>query len=294
MRNPFRITGGVRVMMGEKLSRHTSFRIGGAAQYFVYVHTKNALRNVLNIITKNKMQYFLIGAGTNLLVADEGFKGVVLKLGGVFKRMAIHNGRCSCGSGLLVDCLLTMAAKKGYGGLEFMAGIPGTMGGAVKGNAGAFGSSIADFTESVVIMDGSGIERTKTKSEIGFSYRDSRIRNGEIITAVNLLMKKEKRKAILLKINRNLMIRKRKHPTGYSAGSFFKNPSGHAAGRLIEDCGLKGLSIGGAEISEKHGNYIINRGQAHAADVIALARVVQQRVRKKTGITLEREVRLLK
>lgn len=294
MRNPFRITGGVRVMMGEKLSRHTSFRIGGAAQYFVYVHTKDALRNVLTIIMKNKMQYFLIGAGTNLLVADEGFRGVVLKLGGVFKRMAIRNSRCSCGSGLLIDRFLTVAAKIGYGGLEFMAGIPGTMGGAVKGNAGAFGSSVSDFTESVVIMDGSGIERTKTKSEIGFSYRDSRIRNGEIITAVNLLLKKEKRKEILFRIDRNLMIRKRKHPTGYSAGSFFKNPSGHAAGRLIEDCGLKGLSIGGAEISEKHGNYIINRGQAQAADVIALARVVQQRVRKKTGITLEREVRLLK
>jgi UDP-N-acetylmuramate dehydrogenase len=294
MRNPFRRVNGMRLVRGERLSRHTSFRIGGAAQYFVHVYTNKALRYVLRIIRDHDMQYFVIGAGTNLLVADKGFAGVILKLGGVFKRMVMRNGLCRCGSGILVDDLLKAAARKSYGGLEFMAGIPGTLGGAIKGNAGAFGRSIADFTESITIIDETGCERNMVKQEIGFSYRESRVRNGNIITMVNLQMRKEKQKTIQLRIKKNLMIRKRKHPTGYSAGSFFKNPPGHAAGRLIEECGLKGLSIGGAEISEKHGNYIINRGQANAADVIALARVVQQRVHKKTGVRLEREVRLLK
>ena len=294
MRNPFRRTEGMRLMKGEKLSRHTSFHIGGAAQYFVYVHTKKALRYVLRVIMDHDMQYFVIGAGTNLLVADGGFAGVILKLGGVFKRVILRNGLCRCGSGILIDDLLKTAAKRGYGGLEFMAGIPGTLGGAIKGNAGAFGRSISDFTKSVTIIDETGSEKVLVTQDIGFSYRESRIRNGNIITMIDLQMRKEKQRSIQLRIKKNLMIRKRKHPTGYSAGSFFKNPPGHAAGKLIEECGLKGLSIGGAEISEKHGNYIINRGQANAADVIALARVIQQRVHKKTGVRLEREVRLLK
>ena len=294
MRNPFRKKDGMRLMMDEMLSRHTSFRIGGAAQYFVYVHTKKALRYVLRVVKDRGMQYFVIGAGTNLLVADKGFAGVILKLGGVFKRMRVRSGLCCCGSGMLIDDLVNVAVKKGCGGLEFMAGIPGTLGGAIKGNAGAFGSSISDLTDRIAIMDATGSERIVTRKELGFSYRESRIRNGDIITQVYLHMRSATRKSIRLKIKRNLAIRKKKHPTGYSAGSFFKNPPGHAAGRLIEECGLKGLSVGGAEISEKHGNYIINRGQANAADVIALARVVQQRVHKKTGVKLEREVRLLK
>ncbi len=294
MRNPFHRISGIRVMIEEQLSRHTSFRIGGTAQYFICVYTKKSLHQTVRIIAKRRMPYFVIGAGTNLLAADSGFRGVILKLGGVFKRMTIRNGYCSCGSGMLIDDLLDRTAVKGYGGLEFMAGIPGTLGGAVKGNAGAFGGSISDHIESVEMMDESGGYCTRIKGELGFSYRNSRITNGEIITAVNLFMKKQRPAMTRQGIKKNLLLRKKKHPTGYSAGSFFKNPPGYAAGRLIEECGLKGLSIGGAEISEKHGNYIINRGRATAADVIALARVVQQRVRKKTGITLEREVRLLK
>lgn len=294
MKDPFRDTSGIKVVMDERLSEHTSFHIGGVARFFVYVRTKKGLSDVLQTIQKNGMQYFVIGAGTNLLVADKGFKGVVLKLGGVFKRMTMRNAHCRCGGAMLINDFLNAAAGKGYGGVEFMAGIPGTMGGAVKGNAGAFGYSVADCTESVVIVDESGAESIRPKAEIGFSYRSSRIRDGEIITAVNLIMRREKRKVIRRRIERTLMIRKRKHPTGYSAGSFFKNPPGYAAGKLIDECGLKGLSVGGAEISEKHGNYIINRGQALASDVITLSRIIQQRVRKKTGITLEREVRLLK
>jgi len=294
MKNPFQGIKDIRVTMNEKLSGHTSFHIGGPAQYFVSVHTKKALNDVLRRIKKSNLKYFLIGAGTNLLVGDAGFKGVILKLGGTFKKMSIHNGLCQCGAGMLIDEFLKRTADRGYGGAEFLAGIPGTLGGAVKGNAGAFGGAIADLTEGVVITDRRGNERIVPAEEIGFAYRESRIKDGEIITTINLRLKKQKRDAILGKINRNLRKRERKHPRGYSAGSFFKNPNCRPAGRLIEECGLKGMSVGDAEVSRKHGNYIVNRGQARAADVIALSSLVKKAVREQTGILLKQEVRVLK
>ena len=223
MKDPFGKMNGVKVMMEEPLSHHTTFRIGGAAQYFVFISSKKALDKVIKVIAKRKMQYFVIGAGTNLLVADQGFRGVILKLGGAFKRMTMRNGHCACGSGMLIDDLLDQAAEKGYGGLEFMAGIPGTLGGAVKGNAGAFGGSISDHIESVELIDESGELCRRSKEELGFSYRASRITDTEIITSVNLVMKKQQRTITRRRIKKNLMLRKTKHPSGYSAGSFFKN-----------------------------------------------------------------------
>jgi UDP-N-acetylmuramate dehydrogenase len=294
MMDPFRGIRGTKVMMNEELSKHTSFHIGGPAQYLVYVLTKKALCGVLGVIRKKKMRFFLIGAGTNLLAMDAGFDGVILKLGGVFKKMSLRNGQCRCGGGLLIDKFLRGVAEKGYGGAEFMAGIPGTLGGAVKGNAGAFGRSISDLIESVVVMDRYGVERIMLRAELGFSYRNSRVKESDIITSVDLVLKKQKRRVILDRINKNLRIRERKHPKGYSAGSFFKNPPGRPAGQLIDECGLKGMSVGDAEISRKHGNYIINRGQAMASDVMALSTAVRKAVREKTGVTLKQEVKVLK
>jgi UDP-N-acetylmuramate dehydrogenase len=294
VRNPFSNIDGIKVIMEEGLAKHTSINIGGAAQYFVYVYSKKALKEVLKTITRRHMRYFIIGAGTNLLVSDQGFRGVVLKLGGTFKRLTLCNGLCRCGGGLLIKDFLDRTVKRGYGGAEFMAGIPGTVGGAIKGNAGAFGNSISDITEGVFLMDKYGIEKTRTNIEAGFSYRKSRINRWEFVTAAHLILKKENRKSILFRLNRNLRSRQRKHPKGFSAGSFFKNPSGCAAGKLIEDCGLKGQSVGGAVVSEKHGNYILNRGNAHASDVLALAAQIRKKVRAETGIDLKQEVILLK
>jgi len=294
VKNPFSNIAGIKVIMEERLAKHTSFNIGGAAQYFVYVYSKKALKEVLKVIMRRHMRYFIIGAGTNLLVSDQGFRGVVLKLGGTFKRMSLRNGRCCCGGGLLIKDFLSRTVKKGYGGAEFLAGIPGTLGGAIKGNAGAFGNSISDITERVFLMDQYGIEKTRTKIEAGFSYRKSRIKKWEFVTAANLILKKQKQKSILLKLNRNLRSRQRKHPKGFSAGSFFKNPPCCAAGKLIEDCGLKGQSVGDAVVSEKHGNYIVNRGNARAVDVLALAAQIRKTVRAKAGINLKQEVILLR
>jgi len=292
--NPFQGLAGIKVIMGERLAEHTSFHIGGPAQYFVQVYSRDGLRAVLRKIKANRMRYFIIGAGTNLLVMDRGYRGVVLKLDGIFKSLALYGAECRCGAGLLIKDFMDEVIRAGYRGAEFMAGIPGTLGGAVKGNAGAFGNSISDILERIIIMDENGMERVRTRAEIEFSYRKSDIDNHEIIIGVNLLLNKGKPRTVLAMVQRNLRVRKRKHPKGYSAGSFFKNPPGHAAGKLIEECGLKGLTVGSAEVSQKHGNYIINRGEARAADVMALEREIRKKVRAKTGIDLEREVQLLR
>ncbi len=294
MRNPFGRTKNIRVVLNERLADHTSFHIGGPANYFVYVCSVKALKSVLGIIKKQDMKYFLVGAGTNLLVVDKGFRGVVLKLGGVFKRITHHDSLFRCGGGVLIRDFLDAAIRKGYGGAEFMAGIPGTMGGAMKGNAGAFGNSISDIIESATIIDRHGVEGLRVKDKLGFAYRRSKLRDGEIVTSVKLVLRKEKHRVILARIRRNTKSRQIKHPTGYSAGSFFKNPPGYAAGELIEQCGLKGTSVGDAEVSRKHANYIMNRGQARAADVIVLAKEVKKIVRRETGIILEEEVQLLR
>jgi UDP-N-acetylmuramate dehydrogenase len=294
MRNPFSRTKNIRVVLNEQLADYTSMHIGGPAEYLVDVYTMKALKCVLQIIKKHNMRYFLIGAGTNLLVADKGFRGVVLRLGGVFKRISHRGSRFNCGGGLLVSDFLDATRGKGYGGAEFLAGIPGTLGGAIKGNAGAFGNSISDIIESAVIVDRHGCEKLRVKKELGFAYRHSKLKGGEIVTSVNIMLRKEKIKAISARIQRNTKNRQMRHPTGYSAGSFFKNPPGHAAGALIEQCGLKGTSVGDAEVSRKHANYIINRGNARATDVMVLAREVKKIVRRETGIVLEEEVQLLR
>lgn len=293
MKNPFTRVPGIKVKAREPLSDHTSFRIGGEARYFVVVNSKRALRRVLEIIRRERIPYFLIGAGTNILVSDSGFSGVVLKLSGWFKRMAQDKSSFRCGSAVMIRDLLEVATRTGYGGAEFLAGIPGTIGGAIRGNAGAFGHAIAELTNIVFLMDEYGVERGRARAEISFVYRNSDIDRSHIITAVELRLSKEKSKVIQSMIDRNLNLRLERQPAGYSAGSYFKNPPGHAAGELIEMCGLKGMSIGDAEVSRKHGNYIINRGHARAADVIELAEKIKRVVSMQTGIELEEEVQLL-
>ncbi len=293
MKNPFKGIPSIRVIEDEPLAAHTSFHIGGKARFFVCVYTKKALIRVLQRIEKNRLPYFVLGAGTNILVADSGFAGVALKLGGNFKRISWRGVLARCGGGVMIGDFLEDSKEKGYGGGEFLAGIPGTMGGAVKGNAGAFGCSIADMAISASVVGGDGREHTLSRTDLGFAYRSSNIKNGCTVIAVDLVMILDTRTSIQKRIDENLKKRMERHPAGYSAGSFFKNPPGHAAGKLIEMCGLKGIAVGDAVVSEQHGNYIINRGRAKASDVVALADRIKKTVFKKTGIQLEEEVRLL-
>lgn len=293
MKNPFLRIPNIKARENELLADHTSFHIGGRARFFVCVYTKKSLIKVLQAIGKNRLPYFVLGAGTNILVADSGFPGVVLKLGGIFKRITWRGVLARCGGGVMIKDFLEDSMEKGYGGGEFLAGIPGTIGGAVKGNAGAFGCSISDIVVGALVVGRNGGGNFLTRGDLDFSYRKSSVRNGCAIIAADLVMIRDSRRNIRKKIDENLKRRMERHPVGYSAGSFFKNPPGHAAGKLIEMCGLKGLSVGDAIVSEKHGNYIINRGAASAADVIALAKKIKEAVFEKTGIQLEEEVKLL-
>jgi UDP-N-acetylmuramate dehydrogenase len=293
MRNPFRMITGLTILKNEPLSKHTSFHIGGNADYFVKVYSKKALVGVLNVIKKRRFRYSIIGAGTNVLVSDRGFRGVIIRLDGVFKKIRRKDRYFLCGAGVLINSLLKYAMKSGYGGAEFLAGIPGTVGGAIRGNAGAFGYSIADITDSITVITERSIEKNMMKEEVGFAYRSSRIQKNAIIISVLLRLKKKKRREVMKTINKNLLFRRQRHPSDYSAGSFFKNPPGFSAGKLIEECGLKGLRVGNAEVSTRHANYIINCGQARASDVMGLAAKVKKIVREKKGIVLKEEVKIL-
>jgi UDP-N-acetylmuramate dehydrogenase len=293
MKNPFSAVSNIKVITDEPLAEHTSFHIGGKTRFFVSVYSRPALKRVLQIIREKALPFFLIGAGTNVLFPDSGFPGVVLKLGGIFKRTKRRDGLFRCGGAVLIGDFLNESVRMGYGGAEFLAGIPGTIGGAVKGNAGAFGNAIGDIIDNVVLMDARGEETVLARKALGLTYRGSTIENGCAVIAADLMLRRNDRRRVRNIIEANLRRRRERQPSGYSAGSFFKNPAGHAAGELIEKCGLKGISIGGAVVSEKHANYIINRGGAQASDVIALAEYVKKTVFMKTGIKLEEEVRLL-
>ena len=293
MKNWFAKITGIKILKDEPLSRHTSFHIGGNAKYFIKIYSIRALRNVLYIIRKNKMRYFIIGAGTNLLINDKGFSGVVLKLYGIFRKMRKRGNIFSCGSGMLINAFSERASKVGYGGAEFLAGIPGTIGGAIKGNAGAFGKSIAGIVETVTVIDRKIIEQNLHNDEIGFAYRASKIKDGVVIISAEIRLTKKRHHNIRSTVERNLKYRWKRQPGGYSAGSFFKNPAPYSAGRLIEECGLKNLRIGDAEVSKKHANFIINRHNAKAADVIKLAKMIKKIVKDKKGVVLQEEVKIL-
>ncbi len=285
---------GTEVLKNESLKKHTTFHIGGNASYFVYVYSKKALRRVLQITRKRGIRYFVIGAGTNILVGDKGFSGVVLKLSGTLRSMRRSDSTFICGGGLLIKTFLGKAAQHGYGGAEFLVGIPGTIGGGIIGNAGAFGRSFADITRTIFIMNRQGEERCLEHSNIGFDYRTSQLRHGLIVLAAVFKLRKRRQSEIASIMANNLASRLRRMPQGFSAGSFFKNPRPQTAGALIESCGLKGVRIGDAEVSTIHANWIINRGSATASDVVRLMHMIQKTVKKEKGIMLHPEVRILK
>lgn len=294
MKDPFRAITGIVVLRNELLSRHSSFRIGGAARYFVKVYSHKALRQVILITRSMGMRYFILGAGTNILFSDRGFNGVVFQLHGCFRKVANHQGFFTCGSGILLDAVIRRACLESYGGAEYLAGIPGTIGGAIKGNAGAFGRSISDIVHSVEVLTPAGKEQILTCRDVAFRYRTSGLRDTTMIVSALLRLRKRKKSLITRRIKEYLIERHRRQPDGFSAGSFFKNPLPHSAGKLIDECGLKGLRMGGAEVSSLHGNWIVNRGSAKARDVMKLARTIKERVYEEKGIRLEEEVRVLR
>ncbi|MBN2620031.1 UDP-N-acetylmuramate dehydrogenase, partial [candidate division WOR-3 bacterium] len=230
----------------------------------------------------------------NILCSDRGFNGVVLKLKGTFTRITEEKGIYTCGSGVMLRTLLASAGAQGHGGAEFLAGIPGTIGGAVYCNAGAFGHAIGDITDRVTLLTRQGEIKDIQGKRIPFRYRRSGLPRSVIVLSAVLQFQKKSVRKIRQQLRDIEKYRRERQPQGFSAGSYFKNPRPRAAGKLIDDCGMKGMCVGEAVVSTRHANWIINRGQATARDVIALASLIKRTVRRHTGVVLQEEVRRLK
>jgi UDP-N-acetylmuramate dehydrogenase len=280
-----------RVKTEVLLSRYTTFKIGGKADFLIEPFDLEDLKKILKKSKENKLKVFIMGQGSNLLVRDEGINGVVVRLNSdYFKKIKILDDCIWASSGLNLSKILQFCIKNGLSGLEFLAGIPGTLGGALAMNAGTKEASIGERVKEVKVMDYNGNVKRLNCDDIKFGYRDSSLKRFIILEALLKLERKSK-KDILNKIKHFQKYRRLTQELLYpSAGCIFKNPSGFSAGELIDACGLKGKSIGGAEVSLKHANFIINRNHASAKDVLELIDYIQDKVKKKFNIDLELEI----
>ncbi len=280
----------------EPMSKHTSFKIGGNADVYIKVNNLSKLSTILKECQASDVDYMILGNGSNLLVSDEGIRGAVIRLDGDFRKITLlDDTTIFCGAGATLAYLCKFALNCGLSGLEFAWGIPGTVGGAVFMNAGAYDGEMKDIVHSVSHISPSGeIGRTE-KENLNFGYRTSVYRrNNMIITGVTLKLKKGNPDEIRAKMDDYMSRRSTKQPLEYpSAGSVFKRPEGNFAGALIEQCGLKGKTCGGAQVSEKHAGFIINKSNATSKDVRDLIGEIQKTVSEKTGYSLECELIIL-
>lgn len=280
----------------EPMSRHTTFKIGGNACTYIKVGTLSKLSAILKECKNSDIDYMIIGNGSNLLIDDNGIDKVVIRLDGELRNIAlIDETTIYCGAGASLAALCKFALKNGLSGLEFAWGIPGSVGGAVFMNAGAYGGEMKDVVYSVSHITKAGeIGRTE-KDDLQFGYRNSIYRSNDcVITGVTLKLNKAQKSEIQEKMDDYLFRRASKQPLEFpSAGSVFKRPEGAFAGALIEQCGLKGKTIGGAQVSEKHAGFIINRSNATAQDVRGLIKEIKDTVKAETGYDLECELIIL-
>lgn len=281
-----------QILTQEPMSRHTTFRVGGPAEYFLTANTAEQLRSVLACLREEGMPYFLLGNGSNLLVGDRGYRGAVVRLGGIFETIDIQDETIRAGAGASLAMTARRAMESGLCGMEFASGIPGTLGGAVRMNAGAYGGEMSMLVVSADVMDEKGAVRTLSREEMLFGYRTSVIKNSPYtVLGAKLVLERDKREEIAARMQRLARQRREKQPLEFaSAGSTFKRPEGNFAGKLIMEAGLGGYSLGGAQVSEKHCGFIVNTGNATAADIAGLIREVAEKVQEKFGIILEPEV----
>lgn len=277
-----------------ELSRLTTWRIGGPARYLCRVKTEEGLARVLGAAAEASLPLALLGMGSNILVADDGFPGCVLRLEGEFLEVRIEGERVRAGGGAALGGVCAAAARAGLSGIEAISGIPSSIGGAVRINAGAYGGQIFDVLETVSLVSRSGQRRAVAAAEIPHGYRWSGlIESREIVSQAVLHLAPSDRESIAGRTRAVSEKRRGALPSEPNAGSVFKNPEGDFAGRLIEACGLKGERRGDALISPRHANVIVNTGHARAADVLELMRLMRDAVREKFGVTLFPEVELL-
>lgn len=287
-------TGAIRE--NEPMSAHTSFKIGGPAKVFVSPENELQLKSIINLCKEQNLPYYIIGNGSNLLVTDEGIEGVVIELCRQFSNIKVEGTQIEAYAGALLSKIAYIALENQLTGLEFAHGIPGTVGGAVTMNAGAYGKEMKDVLVSAVIMDDKGNIKEFTAKELELGYRTSIIqKRGYIILKARFELEFGQKQQIEAQMKELMQRRKDKQPLEFpSAGSTFKRPEGHFAGKLIMDSGLKGYKIGGACVSEKHCGFIINENKATYQDVMALISHVQRVVKEKYGVMLEPEVKIIK
>ena len=280
----------------EPMAKHTSFRIGGPAKRMAFPKTREQLVVLMGFLQDAGVKPLLIGNGTNLLVADKGLDTVVIDTSAELSHIELTDeGEIAADAGVSLTKLALFAWKNGLTGLEFAHGIPGTLGGGVVMNAGAYGGELKDVVTEVTALYPDGV-KVLTPAELDFSYRHSVFSAGEgIVLGAKVKLESGDPDAIKAKMDDLMARRKASQPLELpSAGSVFKRPEGYFAGTLIEQCGLKGFAVGGAQISEKHCGFVINRGGATCADVVELTEQVKQIVKQKTGFVLEREIRVVK
>lgn len=282
----------IEYRLDEPMKAHTTFKIGGNADLYIVANTLEELRVITAKLKAADIPYMMLGKGSNLLVSDEGIEGAVIELSGDFKEIRVDGDTITCGAGVTLSKLCTVALEHSLSGLEFAYGIPGSVGGAVFMNAGAYSGETKDVVEEVVFLDNNGEIATYTNEEVRFSYRYSIFKEtGEIILFSKYKLTKDDPESIKARMDDFMNRRRTKQPLEYpSAGSVFKRPEGAFAGTLIEQCGLKGKTVGGAQVSEKHAGFIINVGGATCEDVMNLVKLVQDTVKSETGYTLEREL----
>jgi UDP-N-acetylmuramate dehydrogenase len=298
--------GGADFIENAPMSRYTSFKAGGNAKALVEVHNEQQLKAILQIVSEKNIPHMMLGNGSNTLFKDSGYDGIVIKLGSEFAYGKVlgdvENAKIgdsvlvSGGAAILMSTFARFLLKNSLAGFEFASGIPGSLGGALFMNAGAYGGEMKELVKSVRAISPDGLEeRIFTCEEMGFGYRHSNLgENGYIAIEAILELKKGDHDVIASQMKELLTKRNSKQPVTYpSAGSTFKRPTGHFAGQLIENAGLKGVSIGGAEVSVLHSGFVINKGNATATDILDLINLIQNRVYDETGIMLEPEVRII-
>lgn len=284
-----------QILFHEPMKNHTSFKIGGPADLMIIPTTEKDIVESVKFCRDNNIKYFIMGNGTNLLVSDSGIRGVVIKIGNGFNRIDVYDDKIFCQSGALLSLVGKQGLKESLTGFEFASGIPGTIGGAITMNAGAYGGEMKDIVTKVRVLDKNNNVIEFNNEDMDFRYRGSKvIDEGLIVLAAEFQLEKEKYSIIKEKMKELTYKRTSKQPLELpSGGSTFKRPVGHFAGKLIDDAGLRGLRYGDAQVSEKHCGFIVNRGEATFEDVFTLIKTVQKIVNDKFNIMLEPELKII-
>jgi UDP-N-acetylmuramate dehydrogenase len=285
-----------RVVINQPTKELTSIKIGGLADLFVIPEDLDDLKKVLSFCRKGNLPFFIMGSGSKLLVRDKGFRGVIIKLGKSFKSIVNNGNQVRVGAGVDLATLIDFAAKKSFPGLESLLGIPGTVGGAIARNVSAFGKTLSEKVLSVKVLDGNDNCLVLSKKDIDFGYRTSTFLHNKdwVIIEVRLELWPGKKEEIILRSRQARERRTLTQPLSFStAGCIFKNPSSHPAGFLIEEAGCLGMKVGNAQVSLQHANFIINKGNATAQDVISLIEKVRKKVEDKFAISLELELEVI-